>query len=53
VLVPRTVPVDLFAHSSDEHPLMPSRPPRSRIQRFQDLSYRMRDTVQARMRPDV
>ena len=53
VLVPRAAPTDLFAGSSDGLSTLPSRPPLSRIQRFQNLGYRMRDTVQARMRPGI
>ena len=45
VLVPRAAPADLFAHSGDDRPIIPSRPPRSRTQRLFDLSFRMRDMV--------
>jgi diacylglycerol kinase (ATP) len=50
VLVPRAAPADLFAHDADGHPVMPSRPPRSRFQRLYDVGTRMRDTVQASVR---
>jgi YegS/Rv2252/BmrU family lipid kinase len=49
VLVPRTAPADLFAHSSDGHPILPARPPRRRLQRLGDLAYRARDRLQTRL----
>ncbi len=50
VLVPRTVPADLFAHSNDGRPLLPTRPPRGRVQRLYELSLRMRDAFQVNLR---
>jgi YegS/Rv2252/BmrU family lipid kinase len=50
VLVPKAAPKDLFAYSSDGQPALPSRPPRSRIQRLVDLSTYTRDLVQDRVR---
>jgi len=49
VLVPRAAPAYLFAHSSDGHPILPSRPPRSRLRRLRDLAYRARDRLQTRL----
>jgi YegS/Rv2252/BmrU family lipid kinase len=51
VLVPRAVQPDLFAHAGDGYPVLPSLPPRSRIQRFYDLSFRLRDLAQTYKRP--
>jgi diacylglycerol kinase (ATP) len=51
VLVPRAVQSDLFAHAGDGYPVLPTRPPRSRIQRFYDLSFRLRDLAQMYKRP--
>jgi diacylglycerol kinase (ATP) len=51
VLVPRAVPQGLFTRSSDGRSILPTRPPRSRVQRFYDLSFRLRDTVQTFTRP--
>lgn len=50
VLVPSEVPAGLFIHSGDGLSILPSRPPRSRVQRLYDLGFRMRDAVQTRMR---
>jgi diacylglycerol kinase (ATP) len=50
VLVPKTASAELFAHSSDGDPILPSRPPRSRLQRLWSLSSHIYDTIQARMR---
>jgi diacylglycerol kinase (ATP) len=48
VLVPRAAPSDLFLYSSDSQHILPSRPPRSRIQRLYDLGERVRCVVQER-----
>lgn len=45
VLVPRAAPADLFDLHSDERPILPSRPPQSRLQGFYDLRSRVRDKV--------
>jgi diacylglycerol kinase (ATP) len=50
VLVPRAAPADLFSYSSDSWPLIPSRPPRSRIQRLYGSSAHLRDLFQSRLR---
>jgi YegS/Rv2252/BmrU family lipid kinase len=50
VLVPRAAAADLFAHSPDGRPVLPSRPPRSRFQRICDLGSRLRDVVEANQR---
>jgi diacylglycerol kinase (ATP) len=50
VLVPRAAPADLFAHASDGYPVLPTRPPLSRLQRWWDLSLRAYDRVQRRVR---
>jgi diacylglycerol kinase (ATP) len=50
VLVPKTASAELFAHSSDGDPILPSRPPRSRFQRLSSLGSRIYDTIQARVR---
>jgi YegS/Rv2252/BmrU family lipid kinase len=49
ILVPKGAAADLFAHSSDSRPIMPSRPQRSRTQRLYDLGLRMREIVQDQM----
>jgi len=48
VLVPKTASAELFAYSSDGDPILPSRPPRSRLQRLSSLGSRIYDAVQAR-----
>jgi diacylglycerol kinase (ATP) len=50
VLVPRAAPADLFALRSDGHPILPSRPPRSRLQNLHDLGLRLRDVVETNIR---
>jgi len=50
VLVPKTAPAELFAHSSDGDPILPSRPPRSRLQRLWSLGSHIYGTIQARVR---
>jgi YegS/Rv2252/BmrU family lipid kinase len=51
VLVPRAVPANLFAHSSDGHSILPSRPPRSRVQRLYEMGFRLREMAQMTTRP--
>jgi YegS/Rv2252/BmrU family lipid kinase len=51
VLVPRAVPANLFAHSSDGHSILPSRPPRSRLQRLYEIGLRLRELAQTTTRP--
>lgn len=50
VLVPRAAPANLFAHSANGRPVLPSRPPRRRFQRLYDLGTRMRDVVETEIR---
>jgi diacylglycerol kinase (ATP) len=51
VLVPRAAPADRFAHNSDGIPILPSRPPRSRLQRIYELSLLVRDRAQTYRHP--
>jgi diacylglycerol kinase (ATP) len=46
VLVTRSVSPDLFAHSNGGYPVLPSRPPRSRLQRLYEMGLRLRDLAQ-------
>jgi YegS/Rv2252/BmrU family lipid kinase len=50
VLVPRAAAADLFAHSADGRPVLPSRPPRSRFQPLRDLGLRVRGAVETNKR---
>ena len=43
VLVPQAASSKLFAHSSDDRAVLPTRPPRSRVQRLHDLGFRVRE----------
>ena len=45
VLVPRTARPGLFTYSGDRYPLLPSRPPRSRLERLFDWGLSVRDQI--------
>jgi diacylglycerol kinase family enzyme len=45
VLVPRAAPAELFSRSADGRPVLPSRPPRRRLQALYNLGLRVRGAV--------
>ena len=50
VLVPRAAGADLFSRSADGRPVLPSRPPRSRLQPLHNLGSRVRGAVETNKR---
>jgi diacylglycerol kinase (ATP) len=51
VLVPRAVSTDLFTHCGGGYPVLPSRPPRSRLQRLYEMGLHLRELAQTVTRP--